>query len=747
MKRPIILAAVLLSAALAAAAQSPSGMVWQVRSYDLNVTLPQTDTVRTVEINAGLALRNVSAGPASTLTLRISPQAEVGSVTVGGSKVDFSRSDEKFGGRSLQRIVLRIPSVPSGGAIEVNVAYKLSVKENGPLASVSSLGAQFLPLSAWYPTPTSWYFARGNDTAPFTIRMTPPAGQTAVSAGDATTTGVEQKVAGQPFIVTGVWDKIDASGASVFVPKGAGPEAAKRASELGAMFVEARSFAAAYLGKEPTDPLKIVAVRRGAGFAGGGVVLVDEAVFRRPGVDSQTAMNIAEAAVRIWLGGSITASGDGFGVVSEGLTRYIATRFIEQKYGAEVSAVERTRQRSAYLAVSRRDTPMGISSPIDDFYFGQVANKGAMLWRLVARGQGEQRLKEILKANSANGTLTLADLRAAFSAEKDIFDNLLDKTTDMNLLAGIPQQSGSGVTVNLRNSGSIDATVNVRLWTVGGKTLDAPVTIRAQSFGEVTFQTGEKPLKAEIDTDKYYPQTEYFDDTAPRDLGEGDPLLGVKRPFDRQDHAGAEKAARAVLVDLPRFDEVRVLLGRSLIALGRDADAELEMEAVLKEKLPAARSTAWAMVGLAEIAQKRGRTTDAIRYAELAIAIDAEYGASFAARQIRNKIGSAAKPDADVTAYFAAFDKAASSNRKADIDALVIPGEAVKFAAGLAGSTEKWQTTVRQVDRIDQNTILVEANINIKMLNKDDESGLVVFRLVRSSAGWRLLNVDIFEVR
>ena len=50
---------------------------WQVAKYDLKAALPQGETDRKLTVKAKLDLKNVSARPASTLTLRISPSAEV----------------------------------------------------------------------------------------------------------------------------------------------------------------------------------------------------------------------------------------------------------------------------------------------------------------------------------------------------------------------------------------------------------------------------------------------------------------------------------------------------------------------------------------------------------------------------------------------------------------------------------------------------------------------------------------------
>src|SRR5205814_7229538 len=85
---------------------------WQVQKYDLDVTLPQDEKGRSVSVKATLNLKNVSGKPASTLTLRISPSAEITAVKINGSIADFAKSEEKITpASSLQRIVLRLAPV------------------------------------------------------------------------------------------------------------------------------------------------------------------------------------------------------------------------------------------------------------------------------------------------------------------------------------------------------------------------------------------------------------------------------------------------------------------------------------------------------------------------------------------------------------------------------------------------------------------------------------------------------------
>lgn len=749
----------LLTSALIASAQTEPRLTttWQVQKYDISATLPQTDTDRYLGAKALLTIKNISANPASTLTLRISDKAEVSSVKINGAATDFTKGEEKIGSnRSLQRIVMRMPSVTAGTTFPVEVTYKLKVEENSGLNTLSPIGSQFLPLSFWYPTPNSWYFARGADFAPFIINVTTAGGQTVYSSGTGTGGIYENKLYGQPFFVSGNWDMLEppeqADKSSKpphffsYLPKGAGEAERQRARELLGLVRDARAFVSNVLGPNDIPSYRLIGVRRGSGFSDGGTILIDENVFRRQKIDSQTVMLIADAVAKTWLGNSTPVSGEGYGVIREGLARYLATQFLESKYGKEIADVERLRQRTAYAAVSRRDAPLNIVSPLDDYYYTEVANKGAMIWRILARRLGEKAFTDAIKANMTDG-LNLARLRTAFASNKEYLDYAFDQITDMNLMVGLPQVVGGETRVALRNTGATDVTVGVLATTATGEKLAAQSTIRAVSFGEVSFKTTAKITRVQIDSEGLYPQTEYSDDIAPREFDESDVLLVVKRDFDKQKYADAEKSARSVLRDIPRFDDVRILLARALLAENKNAEAEKEFRAALDEKLPTARTLAWANVGLGEVAARSGQTAQSVKFADEAIRADAEYGASLAARAIRVRANAGSGIDDGIKAYFAQFDKVAVSNRKADLEALAVPGEAVKLTSVISGQTEQWQTQIVQVDKPDPNTAIVETRLNIKMLSREPETGTAVYRLARVGSGWRLMSVDMFEVR
>jgi tetratricopeptide (TPR) repeat protein len=741
-----IIAAVLLTVAFSHAQDtSRIGATWQVEKYDLAVQLPSAETDRNLTVKAKLDLRNVSAGPASSLTLRISPNATITSASVNGNVVEFTKATENLGSAALQRISMRIPGVAAGAAASAVIDYKLTLKDNSGLATITAASSQFLPLSFWYPTPNSWYFARGADFAQTRIQVT---GATAtMSSGSESSGAFEQKLFVQPFFTSGNWDKLSSNGVDVFLPKDADADAKARASELAALASEARAFLVTSLGAVLDTPIRIVAVRRGGGFSSGGTILADEGVFRRPKIDNLTAMNVSEAISKILLSDSLRISGDGYGVIREGLPRYFATQFIENKYGKGVADVERMRQRVAYSFVSQRDSPLIQAAPLDDFYYSAVANKGSMIWRLLSRMVGAEEFNKRVRAEIQDKAVSLSDLRNAFADQKEFLDAMFDKTTDTNLLVGLPQQGTGETKAALRNTGATDVAVNVTATLANGEKMVAPVTIRATSFGEVTFKTPQKITRLEVDSEKLYPQTDYSDDVAPRETTESDLQLAVKRAFDKQDWANAENAAKIVLREYPNYDDVRILYARSLLGLNRNAEAEREFKAALDEKLPTARTMAWGNLGLAETASRAGQNAQVLKFAEAAIRADAEYGASLAARILRNKIAATTEVPNDVKAYFANFDRVAISNRKADLDALVVPGEATRFISGISGQTTDWKTTPTHVDRLDPNTVLVESQMAVRLLGRENESGMAVYRLVRSGSAWKLYSVDIFEVR
>jgi tetratricopeptide (TPR) repeat protein len=620
------------------------------------------------------------------------------------------------------------------------------VKENDGLAALSPVSSQFLPYSFWYPTPTSWFYTGGADFAPFKITVNGASGLMVVSSGSSSSGSFEQQMRGQPFFLTGKFVSETVDGVEVVhIPRGTNPAKAGRVQELASLMKKANDYVGSSLGTTLKSPLRLVLAKRGAGFADSGTVLADDSVLFREKIDSQVVQTIAEGIAKSHLGNAVSVEGDGFGVIREGLARFLSNEFIEAEFGEEAAEVERLQQRANYAAVSRRDAPLNVVSPADGYYYTSTANKGAMIWSYLADADAAGFLKAI-RDQASDGKLELAELRSAFSNEKAYLDYTLDRVTEMNLMIGLPQRSGGQVRSALRNLGEIDARVTVSATTASGKKLRNEVTVKARDFGEAVFATTEEIVRVEIDEKKGYPQTEYADDIAPRVIDEDDPLLFIKKEFDRQRFAEAEQNAAAVLRQFPAYDDARVLLARAQFAEGKSSEAEKNFLQVLASKLPSPQSIAWSEFGLGQIAQREGRNSDATERFRKAVLADAEYGATLGAVRALIELGGGTAPDGDVTGFFAGFDRAAISNSKAEVQKVIAGGEVARFSSSVAGQAQQWATRIDFVIDIDSVELLVATRVELKLLNREVESGIAVFRLARTPGGLKLTGVEIFEV-
>jgi hypothetical protein len=741
-----------------APAQEDLRAAWQATHFDISVSPLGSD--RFLNARATVTLKNVGRGPGSTVSFRINPKAEIKTVTVNGANATFRTSPE----RNLLRPTVTLPSaVAPNGTLTVAIDYRLPVEENTGLAAISPAGSQFLPLAFWYPAPNTLFAVRGADYAPFRLTV---GGENAVSSGVEKSAGVyEQTINGLPFFLTGNWETIsgsaEARGVSVLIGKGAGPEERKQAQALITLAANARSFLSAYLGPAPDVPVRLVSVTRGAGFNDAGTVLLDASALRRSRIDSGTALLIAESVGRLWIGGSTVVRGEGGGVLRDGLTRFLATQFLEKQFGAQAGEAERTRQRLAYALVAKRDAPLSRTTPLDDTYFSSVSNKGAMIWRLVEHLVGRDVLQKIIRtqlqaAKDDSLGLTLAAMRAAIAESagptaKSILDQQLDQPTDLDLMVGIPQARGAESIVALRNIGTVDALVTVAATTERGERLTVETTIPARDFVDAVFKTGNRIVRVEVDPEKLYPQLDFTNDVAPRKITTDNPLAEASRLFDAQNYARAETAAQETLALMPTMQEARVLLARAQLAQEKLGDAEKGFRAVLEDPLPLAATLAWANIGLAEIAMKRGQAAEAAQRFGEAVRADAIYGSTLAARAGRIRAEAAAKtaPSIDESArtFLGQMDQTIKTGRQVELDALIVPGELVRFTRGIVGTKpDIWQTTVLRTEQLDGNRLAADVSIVARELG-NDRAGTAVLILTRVGGSWKLSGIEFFEVR
>jgi tetratricopeptide (TPR) repeat protein len=772
---------------LGARAQEEATAAWQITKFDITVNAPPTERVLTAR--AVLSARNVGRGAGSTLSLRINTKAEIKSVSVNDATATFTSREESrarqegVSASTLQRITIALvtPAAP-GTTLTVTVDYRLPIGENSGIAALSAAGSQFLPRAYWYPAANAPYALRGADVAPLRLTVN-GAGDTAViTSGRGSGSTFDQMLNVQPFFLTGIWDVTDgagdARGITAFMPKGASADERKRADDLIMLAANARSFYAGLLGTAPDIPVKLVAVKRGAGFNEGGTVLLDVSAFRRSKIDAVTALSIAEAVARMWVGGATPVRGEGGGALREGLPRYLATLFFEKQFGREMAEAERARQRVAYSTVAKADRPLAQSNPLDVTYLTSTTNKGVMVLRLVERALGRDAMVNILRASLQAGArdpqgLTLATLRAALverggASLKSLLDYELDQPTDMDLLVGLPQQRGAQWAVALRNTGAIDANVAVVATTSTGERTVSQVTIPARNFSEALFTTNSRITRVEVDADKFYPQIDYTNDIVPRPVFPGDPLTEATTKFLGNDYPGAEAAARQMIALSPSLQEAHVLLARSLLAQNKMDEAEKEFRVGLDDPLPTPNALAWGNVGLGEISLRKGQAAEAARRFNDAVRTEAEYVSKLGARsetlrtdseyasrlaarlgRIKAEAAANAAPAVDESArtFIGQLDQAIKSGREDALTALILPGELLSFSSGIVGTQpEAWATRVIRTEQLDANRLAADVSINMKQFGKD-QAGTAVLVLQRVGSSWKLAGVELFEVR
>lgn len=748
-------------ATMQAGAQAPATVIWQVNSFDVNANVQQTE--RLLNGVATINATNVGNGPGRVMTLRINSKASVKSVTVGGAAVVYRPGPPRG---DLQRVEITLPAaVAPNATVSATVTYSLPVESNTGLTAISPIATQFLPLAYWYPMPNTPDSVRGADTAPFhlTINIPNAISSGVEKAGAAGSVTFDQSLFGQPFFLQGDWDKLegaaDAKGVIVMLEKGAGPDDRKHAEALMAFTAAARAFYAAALGPAPDAPVRLVAVRRGAGFTDGGTVLFDANTLRLPKLDAATALSVAETVARLWIGGQTPVRGEGGGVLRDALVRFLATQFLEKQFGADAVKSELYRQRLAYATVAQRDGPLARTSQLDSTYFASVPNRGAMFWRLVDRRLGRQELMGVLRAalqagkSDPNG-FNLVSVREALVARggeslKALLDQQLDQVVDTDLMVGLPVQRGADWVSALRNLGSIDVTVTVAATTEQGQEVRAEATVPAKNFGEAIFKTPSKIVRVEVDPDKLYPQLDYGNDVMPRAKDLSQALNEASLQLGGQDFAKAEATARAMLASAPRFQEAQIILARALLGQNRVEDAERLFRAALEEPLPFAATVAWANIGLGEIAMKRNQAAEAAKRFNDAVVASRDYPSSLTARAARIRAEAAANSappvDEDARTFITQLSQAVVSNKKAELESRIIPGELVRFINGSIG-TEAWETKVVRTEQLNANLIAADVQIRASKLGTVG-TGTAVLMLARTPSGWKLSGIELFEVR
>jgi hypothetical protein len=146
---------------------------------------------------------------------------------------------------------------------------------------------------------------------------------------------------------------------------------------------------------------------------------------------------------------------------------------------------------------------------------------------------------------------------------------------------------------------------------------------------------------------------------------------------------------------------------------------------------------------------KRNQPAEAAKLFTDAVIASHDYPSSLAARLARIRAEAAANtvPPVDETAraFITQLSQAVVSNKKAELESRIVPGELVKFINASIG-TEAWDTKVVRTELLNPNLIAADVQISARKLGTVG-SGTAVLMLARTPSGWKLSAIELFEVR
>jgi len=740
-----------------------------------NITAQAQFSPATIDSQATVKVTNRGTAAARQLTLKINKKAKVSAVSVEGATAQFREFDDRFVA-ILKNVAINLPkSVPVGGSTTITVSYSFPVEEASATAALTPGDTLLLPESHWFPVVNSIFSPHGADYAPFTLTVTLPQGEQAISGGalksespasNATTYVYEQTLPGQPFLVAGHYDKPvtgKAAGVEVYLPKGL--NAASR-QQIDQMIEEAGRILDYYsklFGAKPATPIRIIGSSRINSFASPSSLIFNLNILRRDILVNEMVESLASGLARNWIGGQIRFTDRGWGVLIDGLPRYLSALYFGERFGADAGkeAFERYRRVYAPLGASKRDLHLIVQTPLYDKYYASVLNKGPLVWRMVEREMGRDKLLSAIKGllSPEQGRTTFDEFRKTLIAAggkgvETILFQWIDKVVDPDLMIGIPRPTEKGITSALRNFGTGDVKVDVLAITDKGERLIEQATIPSEGLSEVHFNTANKIVSVEVDPDKIVPQINYDNDAQPKQLSGLTVYNEGYSLYVKQDLAGAEAKFREAAKLEPQHGLPRVWLGRVLALQGKTDEAMKELNAALEIQPPLAAVVAWANITLGELAQAKGESEKAIGYFKHAVLMDAEVAATTAARAGLIKAETAANKlppvEESVRSFISQLDKAINSGNAQALAPLIVRTNAKlkKFMNGVAINKPQWTSEILRAEALDADLTAVDVNVKAREGDRSF-SGTALLILRRAGSGWLLDNIpeELFNVK
>ena len=103
--------------------------------------------------------------------------------------------------------------------------------------------------------------------------------------------------------------------------------------------------------------------------------------------------------------------------------------------------------------------------------------------------------------------------------------------------------------------------------------------------------------------------------------------------------------------------------------------------------------------------------------------------------------------DPAVRTFIGQLDQAIISGKKTELESRVVGGELTRFIGGIVGTQpDIWTTKVLRTEQWDADLFAADVGLETKELGKE-QSGTALYILSRSNGNWKLVGIDLFEVR
>lgn len=776
----------------------------EVDRYNVNARIDTAASA--VDVRAALSVSILGQSPKPKLYLRLTKLAKVSAASVNGASATFEVVEDRRVSTLNQIIITPQTSIPAGARATVEVTYRIEAPESTAAVHIYPGEVLLTPGAAWVPMPSTMFTLYGPTTAPFTVTLSgasSAAGFRALSSGtmknDAQSATFDQPLNSLPVVVAGSFDQpvVEERGGvkvEIFVQPGivAVPADAKTAdakaiiARLGDEAGRVIDFLTRTLGAPPPGAtFRIISSARSGNLAQPGVLVLNEQVFRRETLNSGVIEVLADAIARIWIDGRVRVRGqeprsaqEGRAAVkarsaaflSDSLPRYLAALYFEDRFGKDSARELFTSMRWSYtpVAQSGRDAELGLQTLLLPNYSAAVFSKGPLVYRLLAETAGREKLISAfrtLMSGAQSKIVTTEDLKAALTkgaspeVEK-VFQQWIDSIVEPDIIIGSPLATTKpGVqTVNLRNLGTGDVTVNVLAVTASGKQVSTSIMVPSESLATAEVQTAEKIVSVEVDPEKFIIQSNYDNDSRDGDMKttrtSAQSLLNSSiAAFNKTQYSEAETTLRQALRAEPRNAVLQAWLARTLAAQKKLDEAASEASAAIKVDPPVGSALGWARVALGQVAMARNQAADAARHFRTAVVEADDTVAQLVARegliQAERAAGAAPQADESVRTFISQLDAAIKQPESDKLFVLVVKANLKRFVQGLTVSRPaSWSTEILHVDRVDANRVAVDVGLKVKAEGRD-QAGTAVFMLTRLGNNWVLEDVpnQLFNVK